>query len=95
MSVYVDKSSHQFGRMKMCHMIADTPGELRSMALRIGVDLKWFQADASTPHFDVCKSKRALAIAAGAEVLERLAFVHVMRRIRQEWPRAGGGKWML
>lgn len=86
MSVYVDKSTNGFGRMVMCHMIADTPPELLSMAVRIGVDPKWFQANASTPHFDIAKSKKALAIAAGAIELDRRPFVDVMKRIRQTWP---------
>jgi hypothetical protein len=93
-SVYVDGSAHAFGRMVMCHMIADTPAELRAMALRIGVALRWFQAEASIPHFDIAKSKRAAAIAAGAIELERRDFVAVMRRIRSTWPVAGG-RWLL
>jgi hypothetical protein len=81
--------------MVMCHMIADTPEELRAMAVRIGLALKWFQRRASAPHFDVCKSKRAAAIAAGAIELDRAPFVDAMRRIRTTWPRDGLGCWML
>jgi hypothetical protein len=94
MSVYVDKAANAFGRMLMCHMIADTPWELQAMALKIGVDTKWFQANSSTPHFDISKSKKALAIAHGALELDRRAFVDVMKRIRQTWPHEGG-KWLL
>jgi len=85
MTVYVDKSAHGFGRMIMCHMIADTPEELRAMAEKIGVALKWFQAEASVPHFDIAKSKRALAIAAGAVEIERKEFVAAMKTIRANW----------
>lgn len=94
MSVYVDAALHPFGRMVMCHMVADTPAELLAMARRIGVAPRWFQARASAPHFDICKSKRALAIAAGALELERSPFVDVVRRIKCTWPRDERG-WLL
>ena len=68
MTVYVDNAMIPYGRMLMCHMIADTDGELRAMALRIGVAQRWHQGD----HFDICKSRRALAIKYGAkEVTQR------------------------
>ena len=68
MSVYVDASVWKFGRMTMCHMTADTREELLAMVDRIGVQRRWLQK-AGTPyeHFDICKSKRALAVAAGAK----------------------------
>lgn len=94
MTVYVDKSAHGFGRMVMCHMIADTPEELRGMAEKIGVALKWFQASASVPHFDIAKSKRGLAIVAGAVEVDRKGFVAAMKRIRESWP-VREGKWLL
>jgi len=94
MGVYVDFSENSFSRMKMCHMIADTPDELLAMVTRIGVDEHWFQSGSNTPHFDIAKSKRTLAIAAGAIELHRTEFVAVMRRIRETWPR-WNGQWRL
>jgi hypothetical protein len=91
MSVYVDKSANSFGRMVMCHMIADTPDELRQMAIKIGVSLHWFQSQASVPHFDIAKGKRALAIVHGAVELERRPFVDKFKEIRQTWPRTAAG----
>ena len=41
MTVYVDDMKAKFGRMIMCHMIADTDEELHTMASKIGVKLKW------------------------------------------------------
>jgi len=79
----------------MCHMIADTPAELADMAARIGVALKWFQGEASVPHFDICKSKRALAVSAGAVEVNRREFVAVMKRIRTAWPADNEGRWLL
>lgn len=94
MSIYVDKSANNFGRMVMCHMIADTPDELHEMAVELGLERRWFQANSSTPHFDICKSKRARAIALGAVELDRRPFVDVMKRIRQTWPHVKG-VWQL
>ena len=67
MSVYVDNAQIGFGRMKMCHMLADTSDELLAMADRIGVDRKWIQSAGTwREHFDVSKSKQLLAIQFGA-----------------------------
>lgn len=67
MTVYVDDMRAPFGRLVMCHMVADSSDELHAMAARIGVSARWLQ-HGGTPreHFDICMSKRKLAIAAGA-----------------------------
>ena len=82
MSVYVDSYFAEYGRMQMSHMIADTLDELHRMADAIGVQRKWFQAKASFPHYDVCKSKRELAIKLGAIPVDKREFVGHMRRLR-------------
>lgn len=67
MSVYVDPAVWSFGRMVMCHMTADTTEELLAMADRIGVKRKWIQYPGTwKQHFDICRSKRALALRYGA-----------------------------
>jgi len=68
MTVYVDDMKARFGRMVMCHMIADTDDELHAMAGRIGVARRWWQSPekASSSHYDIALSKRAMAVAAGA-----------------------------
>ena len=93
MSVYVDRVAIGYGRMVMCHMIADTADELHAMADRIGVDRRWFQdaSKASFPHYDIARSKRALAIAAGAIDCDRNTFVGHMRRLRPAWGVYGVG----
>ena len=69
--------------MIMCHMLADTQQELFDMATTIGVNHKWFQPN-SWPHFDICKSKRELAVKAGAiEVTDREA-VRLIQGWRQD-----------
>lgn len=84
MSVYVDAAIYRYGRMIMCHLIADTPDELHAMADAIGVARRWYQAPpkASFWHYDVCKAKRALAVAAGAIEVGRNDLVAAIRRIR-------------
>lgn len=71
MAVYVDDMHTsplgRLGRMKMCHMIADTREELLAMADRIGLDRRWLQkAGTAQEHFDVSLAKRAEAVKAGA-----------------------------
>ena len=67
MTVYVDDMQAQFGRMRMCHMLADTDDELHAMADRIGVARRWHQAPPKhDSHYDIALSKRAQAVANGA-----------------------------
>lgn len=68
--VYVDdfyKTGITVGNMKMCHMIADSHEELITMATKIGVQRKWIQYPGlPREHFDICYSKRVLAVKYGA-----------------------------
>jgi len=82
MTVYVDDMRAPYGRMVMCHMIADTDDELHEMAARIGVARKWFQKEGTARrHYDIALSKRALAVAAGAvEITWRQTGAMVVRR---------------
>jgi Protein of unknown function (DUF4031) len=94
MSVYVDQPVHRFRHMLMCHMLADSPEELHEMADRIGMARKWYQRDASTPHYDIPREKRAAAIAAGAVEVDRRGLVAVIRRIRASIVASpDGGVW--
>ena len=79
MAVYVDNMAVGFGRMVMCHMVADSTEELLAMVDTIGVDRKWIQ-DAGThrEHFDIAKSKRALAIEAGAIPITMRELSHIL-----------------
>lgn len=68
MAVYVDDMEADFGRMKLCHMVADNLEELLAMADKIGVNRKWIQKenDPIAVHFDIALSKKKLAIQNGA-----------------------------
>lgn len=73
MAVYVDDMMREYHskrlnrKLLMSHMIADTEEELHAMAARIGVARRWFQGD----HYDICKTKRELAVGFGAVELSQ------------------------
>ena len=81
MAVYLDGARNRFGRMIMCHMIADSEAELHETAERIGMRRDWFQPR-SFPHYDVCLMRKARATELGASVLDRRSFVAKLREIR-------------
>lgn len=67
MSVYIDNWNASFRGMIMCHMIADTHKELLEMVDKIGVQQKWIQYPGKyCEHFDICLSKKKLALQYGA-----------------------------
>jgi ribosomal protein S21 len=81
MTVYVDDMRAPYGRMIMCHMIADTEAELHAMADRVGVARRWHHRG----HYNICLERRARAVAAGAhEITKRQAAAMMAQR------RAGG-----
>lgn len=82
MAVYVDQYKHALGRMKMCHLLADTLDELHAMADRIGLKREWFQ-NKKTPHYDVCQSKRELAVGAGAVEIDRYKTFEIIQQWRE------------
>lgn len=86
MAVYVDDMRAPFGRMIMCHMAADSTEELLAMADRVGVARRWIQYPGTNrEHFDICLSKRAAAVAAGA--------IEVSAKVlcRRAWSRGADG----
>lgn len=83
MSVYVDDMRAQFGRMIMCHMLADTDEELHTMADKIGVARRWHQkAGTYQSHYDIALTKRALAVANGAVEIDRQGVAEILRARR-------------
>lgn len=83
MTVYVDQAEIPYRGMLMSHMVADSREELLGMADRIDLDRRHLQ-DVGTPkeHFDVCKSKREAAVAAGAELVPAERIVQIIREKR-------------
>lgn len=85
MPVYVDDMRAGYGRMIMCHMIADTDDELHAMAALIGVARRWHQAPPKVrhSHYDIALSKRAAALAAGAvEITARQCAAMSARKLK-------------
>lgn len=83
--VYVDAAIWKYGRMIMCHMKADTKEELLEMADKIGVARKWIQdEDTYLEHFDICKSKRNLAIKLGAKEISRHELGEILERKKKK-----------
>lgn len=80
MSVYVDNMRAKFGRMILCHMIADTSEELHQMANRIGLKRQWCQHE-GTPkeHYDVSLTRRSIAVQLGAIEVSRRQLVTKLR----------------
>lgn len=83
MTCYVDDMRAPYGRLIMCHLLAETDEELHAMADKIGVARKWWQDKKSGSHYDICLSKRALAVQHGAvEVtMKQMAMLNVRRRV--------------
>ena len=88
MAIYVDDMRAPFGRMIMCHLIADRRSELFTLTELLGIQGKWVQ-QALTPeeHFDICLSKRRAAVAAGAIEITQRALLQKCRDRRQDFVR--------
>lgn len=81
--VIVDDPIYPFGRMMMCHMMSKDLEALHAMAARIGVRRQWFQnKPGGVPHYDICKSKRVLAVKFGAVETDRNGIAEVIRHFR-------------
>jgi hypothetical protein len=94
MTVYVDNMRAPFGRLILCHMIADSDDELRRMARQIGVAQRWHQGD----HFDICLSKRDLAVTLGAVqiIWRQCAAMNARRRLTGQLGSPDDAeKWLL
>ena len=79
MPVYVDDAFIPYRRMWMSHMVADSLEDLHNMADIIGVNKRHFQNHSKYPHYDICKSKRDLAIKHGAIEVTTKELISLMR----------------
>jgi hypothetical protein len=69
-----------------CHLFADSVEELRRFARKIGLRVSWEQGSSNlVPHFDLTPSRRAAAVAAGAQEIDRRQTVDLIVRLRGGW----------
>jgi hypothetical protein len=64
-------------------MIADDIKELHKMADLIGIKRKWFQ-NKKIPHYDICKTKRKLAIENGAIEIDIREFIKKTKELQND-----------
>jgi len=81
--VYVDRAIWKYGRMLMCHMIADSEEELHQMADKLGIKRKWYQTHTNYRHYDISKGKREQAIKFGAKALTWREFIIKARELQE------------
>lgn len=77
-----------------CHMFTDELDlePLHLLAAAIGMKRAWFQDRPAAPHYDLTPSRRTLAIAHGAQELDRRAAAAVWRRRRELLLAHSGGR---
>ena len=94
LKVYVDEAVYPYGRMLMCHMMSCDLDALHEMACKIGVARRHFQnKPGRTPHYDICKSKRELALKHGALEADRNHIVLIIEHHRNETVRHAQPKY--
>jgi len=87
LAVYVDDQRALYGRMIMCHMVADSLTELHAMADALGLARRWFQCPPRVrlPHYDVSLAFRTRAIGLGAKEISRREAALLARRLLAEF----------
>lgn len=87
MAIYVDSARHPFKGHMMCHMTADSLGELHDMAGRLAMKRAWFQCPpkASFPHYDIPEPRRDMAIKYGAIEVDDRTCLYFAARLGLEW----------
>lgn len=88
MAVYVDDAQIPLGRMKMCHMLADTREELEGMirAIKLPSSARIQQPGQANEHVDISMTYRAKAVKEGAVELSSRDLVKLIRRKRSGVP---------
>lgn len=71
--------------VESCHLVTDNGDydKLHRFAERIGLKRKWFQEDASLPHYDLTANKRRRAVMYGAKQITKRELVAIIQRSRE------------
>ena len=80
--VYVDNMRIPFGRMRMSHLMADTPEELRETAEKLGLARYIQRPGTPKEHLDVSDSKRKEALRMGAVPMDSRQMVQIVQNKR-------------
>ena len=92
MAVYVDEMcpclpNKNWRYNESCNMYAPPDNEsdqqLHAIAAKIGLERSWFQKHERLPHYDLTRSKRKLALLAGALPADRRMVVDMMNEWRE------------
>ncbi|MDF9817228.1 DUF4031 domain-containing protein [Streptomyces sp. SPB162] len=95
MAVYVDEITDYGAIARMAglrttlwaHLTADTREELHTFAAGIGLKRSWFQHSGDHRwHYDITPGKRAAALRAGAQPIDRRGLAALMARRRTAEP---------
>jgi hypothetical protein len=82
--IYIDDANISWGRLVMCHMIADAPTELYIMAYRLGLRTSYLQnKDTPSEHYDVAKSIKRRAIELGAKAVSTRELIEIIQKKRK------------
>lgn len=80
MAVYVDDKQIPYGRMKMCHVGADTKEELLDMMKKLGIKPEHIQQEGTwREHFDISQVKKAKAVKLGAVEVTSKELIRILR----------------
>ena len=82
--IRVDHGKWPLGRMKMCHLIADSPEELREAARKLGLEHYIQYPRTWKEHLDISQSKKAQAIRElGAQQITGRELALILRQRRE------------
>lgn len=84
MAVYVDNARITSRGKLWFHLVADSLTELHSFANALGLQRRWFQLNASYPHYDITEENRFLAISMGALEASRRQTIACARLLKKE-----------